>query len=60
VQDRGQYLHHPKHAEAILKRCQEVGVPVVANLPGLKIAPPDHGPKELRAFLFQHLGVVGE
>ena len=30
VTDRGNYLHHPKHAEAVKKRCDEIGVECVA------------------------------
>jgi hypothetical protein len=58
VRNRGHLLHHPKHAEAILRRGQQVGVEVVANLPGLEIHPGPGQPKNLREFLFQHLGVI--
>lgn len=57
VTDRGNYLHHPKHAEAVKVRCEEVGVECVAQIPGLNIKPPADKPQDLRGFLFQHLGV---
>lgn len=57
ITDRGHLLHHPKHAEAIWQRCREVGVRVVANLPGLGIKPGTDDPQDLRAFFFEHLGV---
>jgi hypothetical protein len=57
ITDRGHYLHHPKHAEAVKRRCDEIGVECVAQIPGLKIAPPADGPQDLREFLFKHLGV---
>lgn len=55
VTDRGHYLHHPMHAQAIYDRCREIGVPVIADLPGLKIKPPANGPATMRDFLLQHL-----
>ena len=57
VQDRGQYLHHPKHAQAIYVHCRESGVTAVASLPAFNIAPPKGGPTDLRSFLFKYLGV---
>jgi hypothetical protein len=57
VQNRGHLLHHPKHAEAIWKRCRETGLPALANLPGLGIKPGPDDPQDLRAFLFKHLRV---
>jgi hypothetical protein len=59
VTDRGQLLHHPKHAEAIKKRCEEVGVEVVASIPALQIKPGPSQPADLREFLFKHLKVGG-
>ena len=58
VTDRGNYLHHPKHAEAIKKRCDELGVECVAQIPALKIKPASGGPQNLQEFLFKHLGVA--
>jgi acetyl esterase/lipase len=55
MQDRGDFLHHPLHAKAIYDRCRELGVTVVADLPGLGIKPPAEGPAKLRDFLLQHL-----
>ncbi len=60
VQDRNHYLHHPRHAQAIYDRCREIGVPVAASLPALDITPPAGGPADMRAFLFQHLGVTAK
>lgn len=51
----GQMLHHPLHAKAIHDRCRELGVPVVANVPALGLAPAPEEPRNLRDFLFAHL-----
>ncbi|MBI5772502.1 MAG: alpha/beta hydrolase [Verrucomicrobia bacterium] len=56
--DRGHLLHHPKHAKAVLDRCRELGVGVVAQIPGLGIKPDAGGPQDLHEFLFKHLRVV--
>jgi acetyl esterase/lipase len=53
-----QFLHHPRHGQALYDRCREVGVPVVANIPALGIAPPADGPKTWRDFLFRQLGIA--
>lgn len=55
ITSRGEFLHHPKHAQAILERCQATGVPAIADLPGLGIRPPETGPTQLRDFLLLHL-----
>ncbi len=60
ITDRGQYLHHPKHAQAIYDHCHELGLVAVATLPALSVAPPKDGPGDLRAFLFKYLGVATE
>lgn len=52
-----QFLHHPKHAQAIYNRCRELGVPVIASIPALDIAPPKPGPATIRDFVFAQLGV---
>ncbi len=57
VTDRGNYLHHPKHAEAVRQRCREIGVECIAQIPGLDIQPPQGKPQNLQEFLFQNLGV---
>ncbi|MBM3334454.1 hypothetical protein FJY63_07315 [Candidatus Sumerlaeota bacterium] len=57
VANRGHLLHHPKHALAIRDRCREVGVPAVANLPGLGIAPGKDDPANMAEFFFKHLKV---
>jgi hypothetical protein len=55
ITTRGEFLHHPKHAQAILERCEATGVPALADLPGLGIRPPESGPTQLRDFLLLHL-----
>lgn len=57
VTDRGNYLHHPKHAEAVKNKCDEIGVECVALIPGVSVKPAADKPQDLRSFLFQHLGV---
>ena len=52
VQNRGHYLHHPDHAIAIKKRCDEVGVPAVLHRG--RNTDPDG---DLLDFLFKHLDV---
>ncbi len=51
IRDRGHYLHHPNHALAIKKRCDEVGVECVVGT--------EPGSVKLIDFLFRHLGVGG-
>ncbi|MSU49851.1 MAG: alpha/beta hydrolase [Opitutus sp.] len=58
ITSRGHLLHHPKHAQAIYDRCREIGVGVVAQIPGLDIKPGKDDPQNLREFLFQHLKVT--
>lgn len=58
VKDRGQLLHHPKHAQAIYDRCRKVGVTAVADIPALDIKPGKDEPADLKAFLFKHLKVT--
>lgn len=57
VTDRGHLLHHPKHALAIRDRCREIGVPVVAKIPGLNIEPAKDEPQDLIEFLFKYLKI---
>jgi hypothetical protein len=57
INDKGAYLHHPKHSQLIYDRCREVGVEAVADLPGLSIKPAADAPKALNEFLFKHLKV---
>jgi acetyl esterase/lipase len=47
-----QFLHHPKHALALLNRCREKGVNAVAVIPAYGVAPPPGAPATLRDFLF--------
>ncbi len=55
ITDRGAYLHHPMHSQAIYDRCRELGVVAIADIPGLKIAPPNDGPSNIREFILKHL-----
>ncbi len=57
IEDKGAYLHHPKHSQLVYDRCREVGVNAVADLPGLNIHPASDAPKTLHEFLFKHLKV---
>ena len=57
IEDRGAYLHHPKHSKMIYDRCCQLGVEAVADLPGFQIKPPADGPGSLRDFLFANLKV---
>jgi hypothetical protein len=57
VTDRGQLLHHPKHAQAVYDRCREIGIPAVASIPALQIKPGDSEPADLKEFLFKYLKV---
>jgi acetyl esterase/lipase len=53
--NRNEYVHHPRHALAVKKRCDEAGVECVMAAPRDETA---SGPREpLIAFLFRHLGV---
>jgi len=53
--NRNEYVHHPRHALAVKKRCDEVGVECVVAAPRDGAAA---GPREtLITFLFRHLGV---
>lgn len=60
LETSNQFLHHPTHSQKLYDRARELGVPVVANIPALKITPPADGPKSLRDFLFLHLGVTAK
>ncbi len=55
ITDRGEFLHHPKHSQAIYDRCREIGVTVVADIPGLGLKPPAGGPATERDFLLKYL-----
>ena len=57
LNNSNQFLHHPKHGQALYDRCREVGVTVVASIPAVGIAPPATGPKTWPALLFAQLGV---
>jgi hypothetical protein len=48
-------VHHPKHSEAIYNVCKTVGIPVVANLPALKIGIGEGLPADLPQFLLKYL-----
>ncbi|MDZ4850811.1 MAG: alpha/beta hydrolase [Pirellulaceae bacterium] len=55
IMNRGDYLHHPKHAQAIYDQCKKLGVGVTADIPGLDIKPPADGPTKERDFLLKYL-----
>ncbi|MEY2880292.1 MAG: hypothetical protein RLZZ15_2672 [Verrucomicrobiota bacterium] len=55
ITDRGEFLHHPKHARTIHDRCRELGVTVVAEIPGYDLHPPPGAPASEREFLLTHL-----
>ena len=55
ITDRGEFLHHPKHSRAIYDRCREIGVTVVAEIPGFDLHPPSDGPRNQREFLLKYL-----
>jgi hypothetical protein len=55
ITNRGEFLHHPKHAQALYERGRAVGLNVVADLPALNIKPPADGPAQLREFLLKYL-----
>lgn len=50
-----QFLHHPRHSQLLYERCREQGVPVVADIPALKIEPPRDGPKNWTEFVLARL-----
>jgi pimeloyl-ACP methyl ester carboxylesterase len=56
VTDRGHLLHHPRHAEAIKKRCDEIGILAIGNIPALNIKPAADQPATMTEFLLQQLG----
>ncbi len=55
LENTGQFLHHPRHAEALHLRAKEIGLPVVAVIPALKVAAPSSGPGNVRDFLLRHV-----
>lgn len=60
VSDRGHLLHHPKHAEAIKKRCDEIGVLAIGNIPALGIKPAANQPATMTEFLLQQLAAAAK
>ena len=58
--NRGHYIHHPNHARAVKKRCDDVGVPAVVSF--AMTEPRAEGDYEvaLRAFLLRHLQAAPE
>jgi acetyl esterase len=54
---KGNVLHHPKHAIAVKKRCDEVGVPAALKL-GNAAPVGDPSAKSPVDFLLKHLGVA--
>ena len=58
ITSRGHLLHHPLHAKAIYDRCRELGVGVVAQIPGVNIEPGKDDPQSIREFIFKYLKVA--
>lgn len=56
-QNRGHYVHHPKHSIAIKERCEEAGVEVEMYLPKMGSPPPGNTNQAMLAFFFKHLKV---
>ena len=52
LKTRGAVLHSPRHAEAVKKRCDEVGVPAIVKITAGRPVAPDANPLE---FLLKHL-----
>lgn len=50
IQTRGQWLHSPKHAEAIRRQCESVGIPCTVSS--------DSGRASTLTFLLKNLGVA--
>jgi acetyl esterase len=55
LENSSQFLHHPKHSQLLYERCREVGVPVVAQIPALKITPSPGAHATWREFVLYHL-----
>ena len=55
LENTSQFLHHPKHSQLLYERCREVGVPVVAQIPALKIKPGPGAQATWREFVLYHL-----
>jgi hypothetical protein len=55
ITTRGEFLHHPKHAQALYERGQAIGLTILADVPALNLKPPAEGPTQLRAFLLKYL-----
>ena len=56
-QNRGHYVHHPKHSIVIKERCDETGVEVEMYLPKMGSPPPGNTNQAMLAFFFKHLKV---
>lgn len=55
--DRGQYVHHPKHAKLVKERLDALGIECVLVLPQAGLPAPEESPDVL-SFLLQHLGAA--
>jgi len=55
LENSSQFLHHPKHSQLLYERCREIGVPVVAQIPALKIMPGPGAQATWREFVLYHL-----
>jgi len=53
----GEFLYHPKLSQLLYDRCRAVGVPVIADIPALKIHPAADGPATWSDFAFRMLKV---
>ena len=56
-QDRGQLIHHPRHAQAIKKRCDEAGVKCEIHLRDSGVTSKAGAAGDVIGFLLKHLGV---
>lgn len=56
-ENRGHYVHHPKHAIAIKERCDEMGVEAELYLSKMGSPPPGGTNRAMLAFFFRHLNV---
>ena len=51
----GHCLHHPGHAMAVIKRCQEVGNKFIADVPAYNLTPAPQDPRTLLQFFTKYL-----
>jgi hypothetical protein len=58
--NRGHYLHHPNHARAVKKACDEAGVPATVWFAQAEPRISGDHQVRLREFLFKHLRVASD